>query len=56
MALSDYHASAGDWREQLKRNERKTRWVIVLFIAIYVVVGLIVDTIVFSTKLSSCFL
>jgi heat shock protein HtpX len=43
MSLSDYHASAGDWREQLKRNERKTRMVIATFIAVYVGVGLIVD-------------
>jgi heat shock protein HtpX len=46
MALNDYHASAGNWREQIKRNERKTRWVIGLFIAIYVAVGLIVDAFV----------
>ncbi|MBA2657802.1 MAG: zinc metalloprotease HtpX [Tatlockia sp.] len=44
MALSDYHESSSDWRTQLKSNERKTRWVIVLFIAIYVFVGLIVDS------------
>ncbi len=46
MGLSDYHASVGNWREQLRRNERKTRWVIALFIVIYAGVGLIVDTIV----------
>src|SRR5258708_7958464 len=46
MALSDYQGSIANWREELKRNERKTRWVITLFIVIYVVVGLIVDTIV----------
>ncbi|KTD27071.1 MULTISPECIES: zinc metalloprotease HtpX [Legionella] len=46
MSLSDYHASVGDWRAQLRRNERKTRWVIALFILIYTVVGLIVDAIV----------
>jgi heat shock protein HtpX len=43
MPLSDYHASAGNWREQLQRNERKTRVVIALFIFIYVAVGLIAD-------------
>lgn len=43
MALSDYQASAGNWREQLRRNERKTRLVIWSFIAIYTVVGLLVD-------------
>lgn len=46
MALSDYHASVGNWRQQLRNNERKTRWVIVLFLVIYAGVGLIVDTIV----------
>ncbi|MCC5792404.1 MAG: zinc metalloprotease HtpX [Legionellaceae bacterium] len=44
MALSDYHATTGDWRAQLKRNERKTRWVIFCFISLYVGVGLLVDT------------
>ena len=31
MAIADYHASIGDWREQLRKNERKTRGVIALF-------------------------
>ncbi len=43
MPLSDYHATSADWRSQLKRNERKTRWVIFSFIALYVAVGLVVD-------------
>ena len=49
MSLSDYHASAADWREQLKRNERKTRWVIATFIAVYIGVGCIVDLFVLSS-------
>ena len=49
MGLSDYHASAADWREQLKRNERKTRWVIATFIAVYIGVGCIVDLFVLSS-------
>lgn len=49
MSLSDYHASTADWRQQLKRNERRTRWVIVSFIALYVGVGLIVDTFVLQS-------
>jgi len=44
MPLSDYQATAGNWREQLRINERKTRMVIVSFIAIYIFVGLVVDT------------
>ncbi len=46
MGLSDYHASTGDWRNQLTRNEQKTRWIIATFLAIYVAVGLIVDVFV----------
>lgn len=32
-----------DWRKQLAINDRKTIWVISIFIALYVVIGLIVD-------------
>ncbi|ASQ47149.1 zinc metalloprotease HtpX [Legionella clemsonensis] len=46
MPLSDYHASAGDWREQLRRNERKTRMVIAIFFAVYIGVGLLADTVI----------
>jgi heat shock protein HtpX len=44
MAIADYHASAGDWRAQLKQNERKTRRVIALFFLVYLVVGIVADT------------
>lgn len=44
MNLSDYESSAGNWREQLRRNERRTRGVILAFILIFVAVGLVVDT------------
>ncbi|MDI1351437.1 MAG: zinc metalloprotease HtpX [bacterium] len=44
MSIADYHASAVDWRTQLKINERKTRKVIALFFLIYIIVGLIADT------------
>ena len=61
MSLSDYEVSAGDWREQLRRNERKTRWVILSFIALFVGVGLIVDVFVLQSiykgaTLSQCFM
>lgn len=46
MSLSDYHATAGDWRLQIQRNQRRTRWVIIVFISIYMAVGLLVDTFV----------
>lgn len=44
MNVSDYECSAANWREQLRRNERRTRGVIFSFIVLFVVVGLIVDT------------
>ena len=47
MAYADYQSNASsDWREQLKRNEAKTRWVIVSFIALYTLLGLLLDVIV----------
>ena len=49
MSLSDYHASSGNWREQLKRNEHKTRCVIAAFIAVYIGVGLIVDVFILQS-------
>jgi len=42
-SLSDYHGSVGNWRDQLRRNERNTKFVIALFFAIYICVGLLVD-------------
>lgn len=49
MPISDYQQSSGDWRAQLKDNERKTKIVIATFIALYLGVGLLVDsTIVLS--------
>ncbi|HBI21260.1 MAG TPA: zinc metalloprotease HtpX [Legionella sp.] len=60
MALSDYHATKGDWREQLRRNERNTRWVIVIFFAVYAGVGLVADAFILQSQyrgvtLGQCF-
>lgn len=49
MSLADYHGSAGDWREQIRINQRKTRMVIAFFIAVYCVVGFIADVFVLET-------
>ena len=49
MSLSDYHGQAGDWRGQLKQNERKTRRVIALFILVYFIVGLVADAFILQT-------
>lgn len=62
MALgNDYVASAGDWRGQLRRNERKTKAVIAIFFLVYLSVGLVVDTFVLESfypraSLGECFL
>ena len=60
MSLSDYHASTGDWRSALLRNERKTRLVILSFVVIYVSVGLLVDAFILQSShpavpLNQCF-
>lgn len=49
MALSEYQASTGNWREQLRKNERKTRWVILTFLFIYIAIGLVVDVFVLQS-------
>ena len=43
MTIADYHATAGDWRAQLKMNERKTKQVIALFFLVYLTVGFVAD-------------
>jgi len=49
MSLSNYHATTADWREQLRRNERKTRSVILTFVLIYLGVGIIVDAFILQS-------
>ena len=49
MSIADYHATAGDWRAQLKLNERKTHQVIAAFFLIYVGVGFLVDLFISSS-------
>lgn len=46
MSVAGFHASAADWRTQIKKNERKTRRVIALFFLIYLFVGLLADVFV----------
>ncbi|MGC1182432.1 zinc metalloprotease HtpX [Legionella sp.] len=49
MSLVDYHGGAGNWREQIKKNQRKTRMVIALFIIVYFAVGFFADIFVLQT-------
>lgn len=44
--FSAFNVKGADWREQLRINNRKTRWVIFSFLFLYVVVGLVVDVFV----------
>lgn len=50
MGLSDYQASVSDWRAQLRRNERKTRLIIALFILVYLMVGLLTDVLLLHAR------
>lgn len=40
---SAFTTTAMDWRAQLQRNQSRTRWVIIIFIAFYLAVGLLID-------------
>jgi heat shock protein HtpX len=44
MSLNDYDAKGIDWRRQLRENERKTKLVVVIFLGIFLLVGLLFDT------------
>lgn len=50
MALEDYHAGVGNWRETLQSNERRTGMVIVLFVLLYTGLGLLVDVLLLSSR------
>jgi heat shock protein HtpX len=41
--LTDYQVGAADWRKQLRKNDRKTRVVIAMFLLIYTAIGFIID-------------
>src|ERR1700722_11759901 len=43
MNSSGFASSAVDWREQLRTNQRRTRWVITIFVSLYVLLGMLVD-------------
>lgn len=42
-SLNDLNQKAADWRQSLKSNTRKTYFVIGLFFAIYIAIGMLVD-------------
>jgi len=47
--LAGYDIGSANWREQLRKNTRRTRFVLVFFVMIYVSLGLIIDGYVLST-------
>lgn len=49
MSLAEYHGSASNWREQIRKNQRKTRMVIAFFVAVYIFVGFVADVFVLQT-------
>ena len=46
-ALNQYSESASDWRRALSRNSRRTYLVIALFILLYILLGLLIDTVIY---------
>jgi heat shock protein HtpX len=44
MRLNEYDAKNTDWRRQLKENDRKTKFVIAIFLGIFLLVGFLFDT------------
>jgi heat shock protein HtpX len=46
MSLADYHGRVGDWREQIRKNQRNTLMVIAVFVGAYFAVGCIADVVI----------
>lgn len=46
--LSQFTTTATDWRAQLRRNARRTQYVIAVFILFYLCIGLLIDTYIYS--------
>lgn len=42
--INNFTTSAMDWRKQLKQNQRRTTYVIGMFLLLYMCVGLLIDT------------
>lgn len=48
VKLSELNASTAKWRQQLRKNELKTRAVIAAFIGLYLLLGILVDLFIYS--------
>ena len=46
--LDQYQQSSADWRGKLRENERKTKFVIATFVGLYLLLGLLIDILMYS--------
>lgn len=49
--LSGFKVGSADWRLQLKKNNQRTRLVILMFFALYLSLGILVDTVLYTGRL-----
>ncbi len=50
-STANFDARATDWREQLRRNEKRSKQIILLFVLIYLFVGFLVDIVIVTHSL-----
>ena len=48
VSLDDFQQGSANWRHQIRRNTRRTRIIIALFILLYLMIGFLVDLVIFS--------
>lgn len=48
--LSQFKQSATNWREQLRKNQRKTNYVIITFVGLYLFLGILVDVFIYQAN------
>jgi heat shock protein HtpX len=46
--IHDYKQSSSDWRSTIRRNTRRSYWVMATYVVIYVCLGLLIDTYLYS--------
>lgn len=48
-ALNEFEIKSADWREQIRRNEKRTKIVVTMFLLIYLIVGFVIDLFIYNT-------
>src|SRR5690349_9760074 len=48
--MQDFTQTSADWRGVIRRNNRDSYFVIIIFISMYVALGLLVDTYIYSER------